>query len=231
MSTQLPLMSLRGHPIFPGNQIVIDVGRPFTIASIKEAVKNHDGRIVVVAQKSIEMNDKSDMSQLFPVGAVCKILNCREFPDGMMKIQVMSLERIALANVFDSEGVRYGKGDVLANSFGEDQKFVDQKSKILEAINTAFANEKSESLLQSIEEMKTCADSYQFVSKACHLLAFWPANRKELTLRQMNEGVFLIDSLSANEKASINLNVARVQEIMEERSFGNALNKIAALMP
>lgn len=50
-----------------------------------------------------------------------------------------------------------------------------------------------------------------------------------LTVEQMNEGVFLIDTFSKDEKAKINMHLARVQEILEESAPEKAIKKIQAL--
>jgi len=67
MKISIPFMSVRDVVLFPGNPMPLQIGRPFTIASVKKALDDFDGQMVVTAQRAIEMNDKPDLKQVFSV--------------------------------------------------------------------------------------------------------------------------------------------------------------------
>src|SRR5690242_8477044 len=113
MKNMIPFMSVRDVVVFPGNPMPLQIGRPFTIASIKKALKDFDGKMVVTAQRAIEMNEKPDLEEIFSVGCICNIEESVEFPDGAMKILVSPQTRVKIKKLQDIEDSRFCTGEEL----------------------------------------------------------------------------------------------------------------------
>jgi len=202
-------------------------GRPFSIASVKEAIENHDGKIVVTAQKKVEMNDLPDMNQIFNVGCVCTIVKNIEFPDGSLKTLFKGDERIKILSLEDADGVRFGKFET---TNVPDQALSGlQKEKLLQKIKSA-KNEWVRDISQWIEYLQTEKNSFQFVMGLGHLLSLKKGVDRELTLEQIREGIFIIDTLTTAEKKNINMNLARLVEILADDDLNQSLKKIEVLL-
>src|SRR5450631_2626450 len=69
---RLPLVALRETVIFPEMIVPLQVGRDKSVAALNAAVAN-GGPIALVTQRSAEMEDITDPSQLYEIGTLAKI--------------------------------------------------------------------------------------------------------------------------------------------------------------
>lgn len=76
----LPLVALRGLVVFPGSVVHFDVGRPKSIAAIKEAMISKKD-IFLVAQKD-PATEEIDVRDLFSTGTVCEVKQLVRMPSG-----------------------------------------------------------------------------------------------------------------------------------------------------
>lgn len=70
----LPLLVTRGMVLFPNQIQSIDAGRPFTIAAVEEARKDNQDLVLVVAQKSSDIDEPS-IDDVYTVGTLCRMSN------------------------------------------------------------------------------------------------------------------------------------------------------------
>jgi ATP-dependent Lon protease len=232
MTTQsIPFMSLRGASLFPGNPIPLEIGRAFTMASIKESIASFDRNIVVSSQRMVEMNDQPDLQQVFNIGCLCRIGDHVEFPDGHMKTVVIPERRFIIDGIKDADGVRYCAGKSMPD-FAEGEKISPgQKQGIELAVGKLFASKKpSERISRLLEKLKQEDRAYEFIMNTGFLLGLTEVFNKELTLEQINEGIFVIDTYTPEEKALINMGVARIQEVLAAPDAKTALKKIETLV-
>lgn len=223
----LPLISVRGVVIFPGSTTTLILGRPFTLASVKDALTKFDGQIIITSQRMIEMNDLPDMNQIFSVGCICKILNKVEFPDGSMKILIQAQDRFQIQTLEDINQVRYGAGDILP-SYAQSLSAL-QKEPLLQNIESR-KKEWPKEYTSGLEALQSTSNAFDFVMRMGHLLTMKSVIERELTLEQIKEGIFMVDTLTDTEKQKINLNIARVQEVLTSDDTKASLKKIEALL-
>ena len=87
----LPVLPLRDVVIFPGMITPLLVGRPKSLASLDQAMKN-DRLLRVITQR--EMNvDEPATEDLYRMGTVVKILQIMRLVEGTMRILVEGLSR------------------------------------------------------------------------------------------------------------------------------------------
>ncbi len=67
----IPVLTLRGLVVFPGNVVTFDVGRGKSLKALDMAMQQ-DGRIFLTAQKAPEMEEPA-MEDLYKVGTICTI--------------------------------------------------------------------------------------------------------------------------------------------------------------
>lgn len=68
----LPLIATRGVVVFPGQTIVIEVGRPQSLHALTLSQKNFDDTVLLVCQKEITTVEPT-LDDLYAVGTICKI--------------------------------------------------------------------------------------------------------------------------------------------------------------
>ncbi len=94
MSQTLPLVCTRGVVIFPGQDIVIDVGREASLNAVDNAQDNYEGKIVLVSQKDIT-NENPEFDDIYHVGTLCEIRHVRRF-DKFIRVKFRGLRRVQL---------------------------------------------------------------------------------------------------------------------------------------
>ena len=91
-SSVLPLVALRNMVMFPGVVTGLHVGRPRSLAAIRQAIEG-EGRLVLVAQREAEVDDPGP-EDLYDVGVVAEIRKAsHEGEPGRRAVVVSSVER------------------------------------------------------------------------------------------------------------------------------------------
>lgn len=111
---ELPVLPLRDVVVFPHMVIPLFVGRDKSMSALEKAMEA-DKRILLVAQKSAEMDDPSG-SDLYEVGTLAQVLQLLKLPDGTVKVLVEGLCRIQVEWIAQEEGALCGRGTKMATS-------------------------------------------------------------------------------------------------------------------
>lgn len=109
-----PLISVRDIIIFPNSTNLLQIGRPFTIAAVKESLTEFENKIVITTQRLVEMNNLPDLKQVFTTGCLCKIENQVQFPDGSMKLLISAQSRFKITSIEDKNEIRFCQGVEIA---------------------------------------------------------------------------------------------------------------------
>ncbi|RFA30480.1 endopeptidase La [Alkalilimnicola ehrlichii] len=96
-----PVLPLRDVVVYPHMVIPLFVGREKSIRGLEAAMED-DKRIVLVAQKSAEIDDPSE-DDLYRVGTIATILQMLKLPDGTVKVLVEGVRRARVLNFEDQE--------------------------------------------------------------------------------------------------------------------------------
>ena len=88
----LPVMSLREVVMFPKSIVPLFVGRDSSIKAIETALDKYEKRIFLVAQKD-PGQERPDVSGLYEIGTVSKVLQMLRLPDGTIKVLFEGLYR------------------------------------------------------------------------------------------------------------------------------------------
>lgn len=91
-----PLLITRGVHVFPKCVASIDVGRPFSLLAISNALSSFNGYIVVVSQ--IELNAENDLlGTIYQEGTLCHIDSTKD-NNGILKIRLTGEKHVKLLN-------------------------------------------------------------------------------------------------------------------------------------
>jgi len=97
-----PVLSLRDVVVYPHMVIPLFVGRDRSILALDQSM-NIDKRIVLVTQRSAEVDDPSE-ADLFEVGTLATVLQLLKLPDGTTKVLVEGGERVRINKFIDENG-------------------------------------------------------------------------------------------------------------------------------
>ena len=90
----IPVLPLRDVVVYPHMVIPLFVGREKSIRAL-EAAMDHDKRILLVAQKSAEVDDPQT-TDIHEIGTLSTILQLLKLPDGTVKVLVEGAERASI---------------------------------------------------------------------------------------------------------------------------------------
>lgn len=98
---QLPLLSVRDSVIFPHMILPLYVGRPQSLAAVKESL-GKDRLIFLASQKEVEEEEPS-ADDIYRVGSVAMIMRMVKLSDGRVKILVHSLAKARIVDFLAEE--------------------------------------------------------------------------------------------------------------------------------
>lgn len=94
MSMQYPLICTRGVIVFPGQEIVIDVGREASLKAVENAQDNYESKVCLFSQKVMQ-TDIPTIQDIYTIGTLCEIRHVRRF-DKFLRIKFRGIDRVAL---------------------------------------------------------------------------------------------------------------------------------------
>ena len=97
----VPVLPLRDVVVYPHMVIPLFVGREKSIRAL-EAAMDDDKRILLVAQKSAEVDDPQ-VEDIHEIGTLSTILQLLKLPDGTVKVLVEGAERAAVVKFETTE--------------------------------------------------------------------------------------------------------------------------------
>lgn len=131
----LPLLPLRDVVIYPNMVVPLFVGRELSIKSLDDAMNNHQKNIVLVTQKSAQIDDP-DFSDLYKIGTVANILQLLKLPDGTMKVLVEGTSRVEINKVENDNMLTCTYTDIATN----DSITENQSDALFRTLEDTFSN-------------------------------------------------------------------------------------------
>ena len=135
-----PLICTRGVIIFPDQEVVIDVGRPASLAAIENAQDNHGDLICLFSQKRMDLEDPG-MDDLYEVGTLCEIRHVRRF-DKFIRVKFRGLERVRLKKWVDNGTSDLGEVELIPNQRQDETEEVALVRMIAQAFEQMHPGEK-----------------------------------------------------------------------------------------
>ena len=135
-----PLICTRGVIIFPDQEVVIDVGRPASLAAIENAQDNHGDLICLFSQKRMDLEDPG-MDDLYEVGTLCEIRHVRRF-DKFIRVKFRGLERVRLKKWVDNGTSDMGEVELIPNQRQDETEEVALVRMIAQAFEQMHPGEK-----------------------------------------------------------------------------------------
>ena len=131
----LPLLPLRDVVIYPNMVVPLFVGRELSIKSLDDAMNNHEKNIVLVTQKSAQIDDPG-FNDLYKIGTVANILQLLKLPDGTMKVLVEGTSRVEINKVENDNKLSCTYSDISSSDLTNDN----QSDALFRTLEDTFSN-------------------------------------------------------------------------------------------
>ena len=131
----LPLLPLRDVVIYPNMVVPLFVGRELSIKSLDDAMNNHEKNIVLVTQKSAQIDDP-EFNDLYKIGTVANILQLLKLPDGTMKVLVEGASRVEINKVENDNKLSCTYSDISSSDLTNDN----QSDALFRTLEDTFSN-------------------------------------------------------------------------------------------
>ena len=117
VNVRVPVVCTRGIVVFPGHDVMIEVGRPKSINAVNEAGASYDSMVWLVCQNDI-MVDNPTEGDLYTVGTIAKIKVVRK-KEGFMRVTFTGMRRAKLAKLYDNKELMHADVIPLTDSYGD----------------------------------------------------------------------------------------------------------------
>lgn len=143
-TVHVPAVATRGIVIFPGQDIMIEVGRAKSICAVDASGTSYDSMVWVVCQNDV-MVDDPHQKDLFTMGTLCKLKSVRR-KDGFMRVTFTGMKRAKLVLLEEKDDMLMADVDIQEDQAGE----AIEEMALVKKIITAF--EKISNLSQAFPQ-------------------------------------------------------------------------------
>ena len=107
VNINLPVVCTRGVILFPGQDVMIEVGRPKSVVAVEDGTSSYDSMVFLVCQKDLMVNDPT-MEDLYGTGTIAKIKIVRK-KEGFLRVTFTGMKRAKLDTLTDDGRVLMGE--------------------------------------------------------------------------------------------------------------------------
>lgn len=126
---QLPVVCTRGIVVFPGQEVIIEVGRKASVNAVDIAQNEFESNIFVVCQKDI-LHEDIQLDNLYQVGTVCKIKLIRR-KNGFLRVTFVGQERAKVLEFINGEDMMYARVECINEIVGDPSEEIALAKKVI----------------------------------------------------------------------------------------------------
>jgi len=217
LELNIPVIATRGVLIFPGQEVMIEVGRDKSINAVEESMAYFDGQVFIVSQKDVLVDDPHSQD-LYTMGTICRIKTTKK-KEGFLRVTFIGQERASIIRLSEDERMLFAsvkpEVDIHGDSL-EEMALVRQIAKGLEQITNI-----GQSFPPEVFSQLTKGVSAELLSD--QVAQYFPMNLDErqglLEELVLNQRLLLIISNLKKEKELTNIEQGineKVRERIEE---------------
>ncbi len=190
MNVHLPVVATRGIIVFPGQDVMIEVGRAKSLAAVDLSSKSFDNMVWIVCQNDIMVDDPHE-SDLYRVGTLSKIKVIRK-KDGFMRVTFTGMKRARLSRLYDEKDMMMADVVPMEEIVGDQQEEVALVRRIINEfehmsnISSAFPADVIHQLSHGVSAL-TLTDQF-----AQYFMMDTAAKQKLLETPEVNERMLMI---------------------------------------
>lgn len=133
-SKTYPIICTRGVIVFPGQELVIDVGRGNSLKAIENAQDNYNDRICMFTQKNMQTDDPTH-EDIYDIGTLCEIRHVRRF-EKFLRVKFRGIERVRLESYEEGSLSELCEVELLPSQKQSDQ----EEGALMRLVSSAFEN-------------------------------------------------------------------------------------------
>ncbi len=216
---KLPLLITRETVIFPGQEIVLEVGRPISVSNILKSSEKYENYILIACQKD-SIEEKPNHEEVFNYGTLAKIEKADKYEDGRSyKIVVKGIDRVQLKfskdQIFNKE-VEFVIKKSISNNLVEEKAYINQINKFIESNwKSQDPNSSFDDIFKSIEATMDSGQIADGVASFMHINFL----KKQTILEEEN-------ILKRLNKVLEYLNGEKISSEIEEKIASKVKNKL-----
>lgn len=217
LELNIPVIATRGVLIFPGQEVMIEVGRDKSINAVEESMAYFDGQVFIVSQKDVLVDDPHSQD-LYTMGTICRIKTTKK-KEGFLRVTFIGQERASIIRLSEDERMLFASVKPEVDVHGdnlEEMALVRQIAKGLEQITNI-----GQSFPPEVFSQLTKGVSAELLSD--QVAQYFPMNLDErqglLEELVLNQRLLLIISNLKKEKELTNIEQGineKVRERIEE---------------
>ena len=116
---ELPVICTRGMIVFPGHEISLDVGRPFSLKAIEKGMNEFDENVVFVSQIN-PLDEATDYQSVYHTGTLSKIKRrIKRDNHGTIKLTAEGTSRVTILDIEEKDECLFAKCVVLEDTYGD----------------------------------------------------------------------------------------------------------------
>lgn len=116
---ELPVICTRGMIVFPGHEISLDVGRPFSLKAIEKGMNEFDENVVFVSQIN-PLDEATDYQSVYHTGTLSKIKRrIKRDNHGTIKLTAEGTSRVTILDIEEKDECLFAKCAVLEDTYGD----------------------------------------------------------------------------------------------------------------
>lgn len=213
-SKTYPIICTRGVNVFPGQELVIDVGRANSLKAVENAQDNYNDRICMFTQSNLGVENPGG-DDIYRVGTLCEIRHIRRF-EKFLRIKFRGIERVRLEKFEDGNLSELCEVELLPSQKQDET----EESALLRMVGSAFENMRPGEKFMSKDLMMDLAKGIMpdvLTDKAVQLFPL-PIERKQKYLETVGINDRLMMLLEDIEKEKqLNEVEKRINETVKDR--------------
>ena len=189
-NVKVPVVCTRGIIVFPGQDVMIEVGRSKSINAVNLAVDAYDKMVWIVCQQDM-MVDNPGIKDLYSTGTLAKIKVLRK-KEGFMRVTFTGMKRARLVQLEDSDRIMMADVEPVDDIHGDPMEEMALVKRIIsefEHMSTITASFPQEVIRQFSNGVSAVALTDQF---AQYFMMDQAAKQKLLETADVNERMLLI---------------------------------------
>lgn len=137
-----PIIATRGIVVFPGHQVVLEVGRKQSLNAVDFALVKNETKAILVAQKDTLKDKVENAKDLFAVGTVVTLKIEKTHQTGVKTIIATGIERVKLSEFIFGDHIEANatKLKIVSDTVENEKQLVEAVSRQLESVIGSLVN-------------------------------------------------------------------------------------------
>ncbi|MDO4648342.1 MAG: endopeptidase La [Eubacteriales bacterium] len=200
MTTNIPVIALRGTTILPGMIVHFDVSRSRSVKAVEAAMLN-DQKVLLVTQRNIDV-ENPDLMDLHQIGTIAYIKQVVKLPKDLIRVLVEGISRAELVGLVQKDPYLVGSSEEIEEEGASDYApaAVEAMKRTLKELFRRYAQESNKMSREIVSQIQEINDlDHLMETVAINLPLTWETRQKLLDTTTLEEKFELLGAIMNNE--------------------------------